>query len=138
MSEQDKKIETFWNNNPVGSNFVDYQQDKKFYEDYDAFRYRTEGHILLELDQIDFKGKRVLEIGLGQGSDSMQIIQRGAIYHGIDLTAESVKRLKERFTLFNLPYESVLKANAQSIPYDDNTFDIVYSHGVLHHSPEIV
>lgn len=137
MSNQDKSIEKFWDENPVGSNFIKYQSDKKFYEQYDDFRYRTEGHILKELDKIDFKNKRVLEIGLGQGADSMQIIKRGAIYYGIDLTEESVKRLTERFRLFELPYQEVVKANAQQIPYADNFFDIVYSHGVIHHSPEI-
>lgn len=67
MSDQDKNIEQFWDQNPVGNNFVEYHSDKKFYDDYDEFRYRTEGHILSELDQIDFKNKKVLEIGLGQG-----------------------------------------------------------------------
>lgn len=137
MSEKDKSIEAFWHQNPVGSNFIQYEADKKFYQSYDGFRYRTEGHILSELDQIDFAGKRVLEIGLGQGADSMQIIKRGAIYYGIDLTEESIKRLKERFRLFEQPYKEVVKANAQHIPYEDNFFDVVYSHGVIHHSPEI-
>ena len=130
-------IKQFWNENPVGSNFVDYEQNQLFYEKYDAFWYRTEGHILDELDKIDFKDKTVLEIGLGQGADSMQIIKRGAIYHGIDLTDESVRRVKERFRFFNLPYRDVSIANAISIPYNDNYFDIVYSHGVIHHSPDI-
>lgn len=137
MSDQDKNIEQFWDQNPVGNNFVEYHSDKKFYDDYDEFRYRTEGHILSELDQIDFKNKKVLEIGLGQGADSMQIIKRGAIYYGIDLTDESIKRLKERFRLFEQPYQEVIKANAQTIPYEDCFFDIVYSHGVIHHSPDI-
>lgn len=89
MSNQDKNIEKFWNENPVGSNFIEYYSDKKFYEDYDKFRYKTEGHILTELNNIDFKNKHVLEIGLGQGADSMQIVKRGAMYYGIDLTDRS-------------------------------------------------
>ena len=137
MKEKDKDIEKFWDQNPVGSNFMDYRSDIKFYQDYDEFRYRTEGHILEELDKIDFRGRTVLEIGLGQGADSMQIIKRGAIYYGIDLTEESIKRLKERFSLFNLPYKEVVKANALTIPYENDFFDIVYTHGVIHHSPEI-
>ncbi|MBS1976054.1 MAG: class I SAM-dependent methyltransferase [Bacteroidetes bacterium] len=137
MSNQDGQIENFWNQNPVGSNFVEYESGKAFYEEYDRFRYRTEGHILSELDEIDFMGKKVLEIGLGQGADSMQIINRGALYYGIDLTDESVKRLKERFALFNLPFQDIRKSNAQNIPYSDGFFDIVYSHGVIHHSPDI-
>lgn len=130
-------IKEFWNENPVGSNFVDYSSNKEFYEHYDEFRYRTEGHILKELDLIDFKDKKVLEIGLGQGADSMQIINRGADFYGIDLTEESIRRLKERFKIFNSPYESVTVADATQIPFADNFFDIIYTHGVIHHSPEI-
>jgi ubiquinone/menaquinone biosynthesis C-methylase UbiE len=136
MSET-SDIKQFWNEHPVGSNFISYEEEKSFYEKYDAFRYKTEGHILEELDAIDFNNKRVLEIGLGQGADSMQIIDRGGIYHGIDLTEESVRRVKERFELFNRPFAEVQVANAEAIPYKENSFDIVYSHGVIHHSPNI-
>ena len=132
-----REIEAFWSKNPVGSNFIEYEQGRKFYEDYDNFRYRTEGHILDELDKIDFRGKKVLEIGLGQGADSMQIIDRGAQFYGIDLTEESVRRLKERFSLFKKQFCEIGVANAEEIPYPDQFFDIVYSHGVIHHSPRI-
>jgi len=137
MSQPDQHIEKFWNRNPVGSNFIAYFPGKEFYETYDRFRYATEGHILEELDRLDLKGKRVLEIGLGQGADSMQLINRGAQFNGIDLTDESVRRVIERFTLLNKPYQSVQRANARQIPFPDNHFDVVYSHGVIHHSPDI-
>jgi ubiquinone/menaquinone biosynthesis C-methylase UbiE len=137
MTKDNAQIKQFWNEQPVGSNFVAYEQGKAFYERYDEFRYRTEGHILKELDALDVKDKSVLEIGLGQGADSMQLINRGAIYHGIDLTEESVRRVKERFQLFDKHYREVQVANAEQIPYSDNYFDLVYSHGVIHHSPRI-
>jgi ubiquinone/menaquinone biosynthesis C-methylase UbiE len=138
MEKKDtRQIREFWNENPVGSNFIPYHQDRSFYEQYDAFRYGTEGHILGELDTMDLAGKKTLEIGLGQGADSTQLIDRGALYYGIDLTEESVRRVKERFELFNKPYVEVQVANAENIPYPDNSFDIVYSHGVIHHSPRI-
>ena len=137
MTKDNAQIKQFWNEQPVGSNFVAYEEGKAFYERYDEFRYRTEGHILKELDALDVKDKSVLEIGLGQGADSMQLINRGAIYHGIDLTEESVRRVKERFQLFDKHYREVQVANAEQIPYSDNYFDLVYSHGVIHHSPRI-
>ena len=137
MTKDNAQIKQFWNEQPVGSNFVAYEEGKAFYERYDEFRYRTEGHILKELDELDVKDKSVLEIGLGQGADSMQLINRGAIYHGIDLTEESVRRVKERFQLFDKHYREVQVANAEQIPYSDNYFDLVYSHGVIHHSPRI-
>lgn len=132
------EIKTYWNQHPVGENFVEYGGGgKEFFKQYDDFRYRTEGHILNELDTIDFRNKDVLEIGIGQAADAAQMIKRGANYHGIDLTETSVSRCLERFRLFNLPYKEVQVANAEKIPYADNTFDIVYSHGVIHHSPNI-
>ena len=141
MNEAD--IGDFWNRNPCGDMQVgglaqrrgDYE---KFFSDYDAFRYRKEGHILRCLNEIDFKGKNVLEIGLGQGADGEQIIKRGAIWSGIDLTAESVARVKTRLSLRKLPHQSVARGSVLDIPHDAASFDIVFSHGVLHHVPDIL
>lgn len=109
-----------------------------FFTDYDNFRYCKEAHILRCLDNIDFKGKQVLEIGLGQGADSEQIIRRGAIWSGLDLTPESVARVQTRLSLRQLPHQSVKQGSALQISYEDNAFDIVFSHGVLHHVPDIL
>jgi len=90
------------------------------------------------LDKIDFRGKQVLEIGLGQGADSEQIVKRGAIWSGLDLTPESVARVQTRFSLRRLPYQSVKQGSVLQIAYEDKSFDIVFSHGVLHHVPDIL
>jgi SAM-dependent methyltransferase len=136
-SEQD--VREFWNAHPCGDHQVeslkaDYEA---FFKRYDEFRYSREGHILRRLDAIDFKGKRVLEIGLGQGADAEQIIRRGAIWSGLDLTPESVERVSTRLRLRGLPYERLECGSALAIPFKDNTFDIVFSHGVLHHIPNV-
>jgi ubiquinone/menaquinone biosynthesis C-methylase UbiE len=133
-------IKNYWNENPVGTNFIekDFVQKevgKQFFLEYDQFRYTIEPHIPGELSKTDWQGKKTLEIGLGQGADSMLLINRGAKFNGIDLTEESIYRLKERFKIFNLPYESLGVADARKISFPDNTFDIVYTHGVIHHSP---
>ncbi len=131
-------IEQFWDANPCGETLVDKRQDwKTFFTTYDAFRYRTEGHILKELDRLDLREKHILEIGIGQAADSEQIILRGGRWYGLDLTAEAVSRATTRFNLFGLPYEAVKQGSATEIPYADHTFDVVYSHGVLHHIPDI-
>lgn len=82
-------------------------------------------------------GKKLLEIGLGQGADSEQLIQRGAIWSGLDLTPESVSRVKTRLSIRNIPYQSVKQGSVLSIPYESKSFDTVFSHGVLHHVPDI-
>jgi ubiquinone/menaquinone biosynthesis C-methylase UbiE len=90
------------------------------------------------LDRFDWKNKRVLEIGLGQGSEAEQLIKRGAIWSGIDLTGESVKRVHARLALRQLPYEELKQASALDIPFPAARFDVVFSNGVLHHIPDIL
>lgn len=136
-------IKDFWQTHPCGAQLVGdlSKEGRAEYEDffrrYDEFRYAKEAHILKNLDRIDFGGKRVLEIGLGQGADGEQIARRGAIYNGVDLTDEAVKRTTMRFRLRDLPFEQIEPASALCLPFDNSSFDIVFSHGVLHHIPEI-
>jgi SAM-dependent methyltransferase len=136
-------IQDFWQRHPCGDHQVGgldaaFSQDHEtFFREYDAFRYRREGHILGCLDGIDFSGKRILEIGLGQGSDSEQIIRRGGRWSGLDLTSESVARVRTRLQLRNLPYDDIRQGSALEIPHPDASFDMVFSHGVLHHIPQI-
>jgi SAM-dependent methyltransferase len=137
------QIQDFWEHHPCGDQQVGglgptFCQDyETFFREYDAFRYRREGHILGCLDSIDFSGKKILEIGLGQGSDSEQIIRRGGRWSGLDLTTESVARVRTRLQLRNLPYDDIRQGSALEIPHPDASFDMVFSHGVLHHIPEI-
>src|ERR1700722_18324531 len=138
MSE--KAIREFWDAHPCGESQMeglssDYED---FFRRYDAFRYQREAHILRRLDAIDFKGKRVLEIGLGQGADSEQIIRRGALWSGVDLSRESVDRVTTRLRLRGLAYDHLACESALAMPFADNSFDLVFSHGVLHHIPDVV
>jgi SAM-dependent methyltransferase len=132
-------IEAFWQAHPCGEQFVPQLRDDylRFFREYDAFRYRLEKHIPACLDGIALRGRRVLEIGLGQGADSEQLIRRGAVWTGLDLTGEACRRVEMRMKLKGLSYEAVLKGTALDLPFEDNRFDLVFSHGVLHHIPEI-
>ncbi len=58
-------------------------------------------------------------------------------WSGLDLTSESVERVRARLELRGLPYEALRQGSALKIPWQDDTFDIVFSHGVLHHIPDI-
>ncbi len=136
-------IKRFWQDAPVDeSAFGDIKNNfagdwGAFFTAYDKWRYAGQRHILSALDQFDWNGKRVLEIGLGQGADSEQLIRRGARWSGIDLTPESVERLRARLKIHNLPYEELHQGSALALPFQNEQFDMVYSHGVLHHIPEI-
>jgi SAM-dependent methyltransferase len=136
-------VQAFWQLHPCGDQQVgglsqvfagDYQ---RFFHEYDAFRYHREPHILRALDRFKWEGKRVLEIGIGQGADAEQLIHRGARWSGLDLTQESVDRMRMRTEIHELPIEDIKVGSALEIPYADRQFDVVFSHGVLHHIPEI-
>jgi SAM-dependent methyltransferase len=137
------EVREFWTAHPCGDHIVGglhgkYAQDyERFFAAYDAWRYEQEGHIPACLDRFDFRGRRVLEIGLGQGAESEQLIRRGARWSGLDLTNESVERVRARLELRALPFEDLREGSALDIPWPDGSFDVVFSHGVLHHIPDI-
>ena len=136
-------VQSFWNAHPCGDHIVGGlhhafdDEYERFFDAYDAWRYRQEGHIPGCLDRTDWRGKKILEIGLGEGADSEQLIRRGASWSGLDLTQESVDRVRARLAVRNLPYDDLRRGSALAIPWPDDTFDIVFSHGVLHHIPDI-
>ena len=74
-------------------------------------------------------------MGCGLGTDGAQFAKAGAKYTGIDLTDAAVDLAKRRFELFNLP-GTFRVADAERLLFANNSFDIVYSHGVLHHTPD--
>jgi len=78
----------------------------------------------------------VLEIGCGLGTDGAQFAQAGAHYTGVDLTDAAVDLARKRFEIFNLEGEFRV-ADAEQLDFPNESFDLVYSHGVLHHTPDI-
>jgi SAM-dependent methyltransferase len=135
------QVQAFWGAHPCGEQFVAGADDvgyETFFEQYDRFRYERESHIPACLDDVAFEGRKVLEIGLGLGADSEQIIRRGGQWTGIDLTTESVDRVRTRLDLRHLPYDAVTQGTVLELPFADGSFDVVFSHGVLHHVPDIV
>lgn len=141
MDEQ--TVRSFWQDHACGDAQVGGLHDRfrddyeKFFTEYDRFRYQNERHLPACVDALDVADKAVLEIGLGQGSESERLIRRGARWSGVDLTAESVERVRARLTLRELPYENLRQGSVLDLPFADDIFDVVFSHGVLHHVPDI-
>jgi SAM-dependent methyltransferase len=134
------QVQAFWGAHPCGEQFVPGADDigyERFFSEYDRFRYTREAHIPRCLDEVAFGGREVLEIGLGLGADAEQIIRRGARWTGIDLTSESIDRVRTRLELRGLRYDDIRQGSVLELPFADNSFDVVFSHGVLHHVPDI-
>src|SRR5437868_10482907 len=131
-----ERVRDFWQKNPCGTKFTDAEMGTRaFYERVEEHRYEKEWHIPAAADFKGARGLRVLEIGCGLGTDGAQFAKAGAIYTGVDLTNAAVELARKRFELFNLK-GCFRSADAENLAFADDSFDLVYSHGVLHHTPE--
>jgi ubiquinone/menaquinone biosynthesis C-methylase UbiE len=131
-----ERVRAFWQANPCGVKFADAAPGtRRFYELVEAHRYTKEWHIPIAADFAGAGGLKVLEIGCGLGTDGAQFAEGGADYTGVDLTEAAVELARKRFELFGLPGK-FQTADAENLAFADNSFDLVYSHGVLHHTPE--
>src|SRR3989304_5502616 len=83
------------------------------------------------------RGKRVLEVGGGSGVGFVQWVRNGAEAYGVDLTMEAVHHTRRWLGEYGLPgYARVQVGDAERLPYLDGAFDMVWSWGVAHHSPD--
>ena len=87
------------------------------------------------VDMQGLKGKKVLDIACGTGVLTEQFVRMGADIMAIDLTPKAVELTKKRLALYNL-HGNVMEADAQRLPFPDNSFDFVCAWGCLMHMPE--
>jgi len=128
-------VHAFWNTEACGTHFVEKPADQRdFFEKYREHRYCTEWHIPLLVPFAEAKGKKVLEIGTGNGADGVMFAQNGAHYTGVDLTETALEATRKHFQVLGLS-GVFQKENAEHLSFPDESFDLVYSHGVLHHTP---
>jgi len=136
-SELKDRVREFWQQHPCGTKFSDAAMgSREFFERVEAHRYEKEWHIPAAANFAATRGLKVLEIGCGMGTDGAQFARAGAEYTGIDLTEAAVDLARRRFALSGLPGEFRV-SDAENLDFADETFDLVYSHGVLHHTPDI-
>lgn len=95
-------------------------------------RYSTYPWLYQAAEFREHAGERVLEVGCGTGSDLLQFAKHGAIATGVDLTARHLELASRRVGHL----ASVQRADMRALPFADNSFDYVYSHGVLMCSDE--
>lgn len=137
MSETLKdRIRAHWQAEPCGTSTSAAEPGTaEFYAEVEQRRYELEPFIPEFAGFERRGGRRVLEVGVGLGTDFVQFARAGADATGIDLTEASIKAVRERLALEGL--EADLRvADAESLPFADAEFDLAYSWGVLHHTPD--
>lgn len=99
--------------------------------------FRRRQHLaVLEMPIEDLWGKAVLEVGSGAGAHSALFAQRGAEVTSLDITANRVAATARKLDWVDTHGHFVVQGDAESLPFHDGQFDIVYSNGVLHHTPK--
>jgi SAM-dependent methyltransferase len=98
-------------------------------------RYELEPYIADFAEFERWRGKRVLEIGVGLGADHERFARAGAELWGIDLTERAVALTEARFRQLGLR-SHLQVGDAENLPFADGFFDLVYSWGVIHHTPD--
>ena len=133
------KVSDYWNSRPcnirhspkpVGS--------REYFDEVEARKYFVESHIPRFADFARWKGKKVLEIGCGIGTDTLNFARHGAQVTAVDLTEKSLEVARQRAKVFGLEDRvRFIQANAEklseSVPVEP--YDLVYSFGVIHHTP---
>lgn len=132
-----ESVQKFWENEPCGTSELitggKAPRTKEWFDQIEEYRYSVEPFIHSVAQFTCHEGKRLLEIGVGAGTDHLQWARAGLECYGIDLTDAGIATTKELFALYG--HKSILqRANAESLPFEDGFFDVVYSWGVIHHS----
>ncbi len=129
------QVKAYWEKGSCGTDKTEKgQYSLDYFEEIEEFRYKYEPFIHSFAQFTRWQGRRVLEVGVGAGTDFLQFVRAGAIASGVDLTQEAIRNVQKRLALYGLNAEDLRACNAETLPYDAGTFDLVYSWGVIHHA----
>lgn len=110
---------------PVGS--------RGFFEDLDQYHFEKLHHLLRLVDFDGYRGRRVLEVGCGAAVDLARFAKGGAVATGVDLAPSAIALARQNFSLQGLPGDFHV-ADGEQLPFPDDTFDLVYAHGVVQYT----
>jgi SAM-dependent methyltransferase len=135
VDEQKAEVRRFWEEKPCGSIHGRAPEgSREYFDQIEDRRRELEPFIDRYADFAGARDQDVLEVGVGLGTDFVRFARAGARVTGIDLTERSVELVQRRLELEGLSGD-VRVADAEHLPFPDRMFDVVYSWGVLHHTP---
>jgi ubiquinone/menaquinone biosynthesis C-methylase UbiE len=134
--EEKARVQAFWEADPCGVAHGDAPEGTpEFFAQVERKRSELEPFIARYADFPMTRGQRVLEIGVGAGTDFVRFVRAGAQATGVDLTDHAIQLVRQRLDNEGLQAQ-LQQADAEALPFEDGAFDRVYSWGVLHHTPD--
>jgi SAM-dependent methyltransferase len=133
-----QQVQGFWDEQSCNTEVAQAATlSREYFEEIEAFRYFDQPFIHAFAQFTRYRSKKVLEVGFGAGTDFIQWLRAGALVSGVDLTAQALKHVQSRIAVYGLPApEKLQTADAETLPFPSDTFDLGYSFGVLHHTPD--
>ena len=130
-------VKKYWDDRPCNVRHSNKEiGTKEYFDEVERKRYTAEPHIPEFADFSRWDGKKVLEIGCGLGTEAINFARHGADYTGTDLSIESLTLAQNRFKVYNQKGR-FFQGNAENLSsfVSVEKYDLVYSFGVIHHSP---
>ncbi len=130
------RVREYWNQHihdleitthPVGS--------RGFFDDLDQYHFEKLHHLLRLVRFDGYRGRRVLEVGCGAGVDLARFARNGADVVGVDLSSSAIDLARANFSQQGLTGEFRV-ANGEALPFSENSFDLVYAHGVVQYTAD--
>src|SRR2546430_1728919 len=137
-TDEKQRAREQWGEDPAGAVYGGEHEfgTRKFFDEVERHRYQEYAPWMPEVMGFnDFAGQRLLEVGCGMGTDLLQFARGGAKVTGIDLTPRSIEISRHHLSLYGHNGEFAI-ADCESLPFADESFDVAYSNGVLHHTPD--
>jgi SAM-dependent methyltransferase len=134
-----QEVRSYWEKEPCGTDEGIVGKltplSLEWFEQIESHRYTVEPFIHSAAQFTRHHGKTMLEVGVGAGTDHLQWARAGCICHGVDLTDAAIETTRARFAHYGLQ-STLQRFDAETLPYPDAMFDLVYSWGVIHHSAD--
>jgi ubiquinone/menaquinone biosynthesis C-methylase UbiE len=131
-------VKDFWEQTPCGTRGIEADEGSRaFFDRIEREREEREPFIARFARFGERRGQQVLEVGIGAGTDFVRFARAGARLSGVDLTDHAVQLAQRRLALERLEAD-VRRADVEHLPFPDDSFDFVYSWGVIHHTPDPV
>ncbi len=138
LEAEKQKAREQWTRDPCGAKYGRKYEfaTRAFFDEVERHRYQEYAPWMPPLMGFDrFAGAHLLEVGCGMGTDLLQFARGGAHCTGLDLTLRSIELSRLHFALYDQRARFLL-ADGERLPFVDQSFDVVYSNGVLHHTPD--
>ena len=130
------QIQRYWNERIHDLEMTEHPPGSAaFFHDLDAYRFDKLRYLPEVVDFEGYRGKKLLEIGCGIGTDLVRFAQGGAEATGVDLSETALELARENAEQAGVTMRLEL-ANGESLPFEDASFDVVYGHGVRQYTAD--